>query len=532
MKRATSRQPLLKSKKPRDEAKFQVLHDDATLLWIHATDVERSNQAQLHHGKLAETFFEQFLYPKDVAFFNREVFHKRALAITGIGKGRIRDLVDDFFCKGQPDELIDKSASEDGVSIWLANNAQSVQSFKTTDKEFAKAMLKQKMGSIYMRAPVKTCEQLSLGICRDLQLPFGTHPDGRSRGEVEVFIASQLSKKTPTHTDFQENFTVQLKGKKLWRLHVGDLKNPLRAKSPHFANTPLRVVETQILASQMCGGSSAIDPPPQSSPGWVTVELGPGDVLYHPPGIWHNVETIELDASNDPTDPLCINLSANISVFTPTWAELLSNGIRHLMNASETMRRPAQVGDEEVVLQEMKALLQGSISRLLPQHVLPIGALQAVASAAQSSSSEDEESGDEFDSSEANFCFEWDQFQNGNHSMLEDNVNGFIFNPLALMLIESDLSDDPATFDEDVFGIVVHVNMGTSELESLSRFELVDIPATYLQAMRTLRSQSKHGGKSVEKLMKSLFPNNDAVQHQVLLALLTIGFFTQVSSKS
>lgn len=41
-------------------------------------------------------------------------------------------------------------------------------------------------------------------------------------GEIETFVARK-GNFTDWHTDFQENFTVQLKGKKTWKLKVSGL---------------------------------------------------------------------------------------------------------------------------------------------------------------------------------------------------------------------------------------------------------------------------------------------------------------------
>jgi hypothetical protein len=40
---------------------------------------------------------------------------------------------------------------------------------------------------------------------------------GDTMGEIEIFV-SRANNYTDFHTDFQENFTLQLKGEKKWRL--------------------------------------------------------------------------------------------------------------------------------------------------------------------------------------------------------------------------------------------------------------------------------------------------------------------------
>ena len=61
------------------------------------------------------------------------------------------------------------------------------------------------------------------------------------RGEVELFISAAAPPATSKehgkhttgwHTDFQENFTIQLSGIKRWTLRRGRVRHPLRATTP------------------------------------------------------------------------------------------------------------------------------------------------------------------------------------------------------------------------------------------------------------------------------------------------------------
>eukprot|EP01051_Picozoa_sp_SAG22_P016635 SAG22_NODE_2386_length_2627_cov_4.058544_4_plen_188_part_00 len=56
---------------------------------------------------------------------------------------------------------------------------------------------------------------------------------GQPKGEIEVFV-TRAGHKTGFHTDYQENFTVQLRGKKRWLLARSELASPLRAFTPHY----------------------------------------------------------------------------------------------------------------------------------------------------------------------------------------------------------------------------------------------------------------------------------------------------------
>jgi hypothetical protein len=60
---------------------------------------------------------------------------------------------------------------------------------------------------------------------------------GDTMGEIEVFV-SRADNYTDFHTDFQENFTMQLKGRKQWRLLVEpSLNAPVLGFTPHYEAT-------------------------------------------------------------------------------------------------------------------------------------------------------------------------------------------------------------------------------------------------------------------------------------------------------
>jgi ribosomal protein L16 Arg81 hydroxylase len=109
------------------------------------------------------------------------------------------------------------------------------------------------------------------------------------------------------HTDFQENFTIQLYGKKKWTFRKSTAVSPLRACTPHFKaakeegtekwNGLLGVKQQETdLCEQQLKVLRLGDPnfaanqyevsdkecPQQDSE---VVTLGPGDVLYHPAGL-------------------------------------------------------------------------------------------------------------------------------------------------------------------------------------------------------------------------------------------------------
>ncbi len=60
---------------------------------------------------------------------------------------------------------------------------------------------------------------------------------GDTTGEIETFLSRQ-GNYTDWHMDFQENFTIQVKGSKKWRLCVEPgMQAPLVGYTPHFKDT-------------------------------------------------------------------------------------------------------------------------------------------------------------------------------------------------------------------------------------------------------------------------------------------------------
>ena len=93
-------------------------------------------------------------------------------------------------------------------------------------------------GSLYFRAPVSASELLTTALSQQLGLSFGAlYADGAPRSEVETF-ASRRGHVTDWHFDFMENFTLQLRGAKRWRLKRGAVAHPLRGCTPQCVPLP------------------------------------------------------------------------------------------------------------------------------------------------------------------------------------------------------------------------------------------------------------------------------------------------------
>ena len=77
--------------------------------------------------------------------------------------------------------------------------------------------------------------------------PSGIKTTVLGRGEVEIFIGTS-DHFTNWHTDFQENFTLQLSGSKRWRLKQGTVRHPSRGCTPHYYIPD--IVESQVKVSR------------------------------------------------------------------------------------------------------------------------------------------------------------------------------------------------------------------------------------------------------------------------------------------
>ena len=266
------------------------------------------------------------------------------------------------------------SSSATSASATKSATPPSLNSVEISDPDTAYSLHRSGSHPAYCRAP-PPLEQLLVGnLLRATGLGGGHyHPPHAEtatlggnttmgRGEVELFIGvpgtSDVRKKSPSsngkrsvkkhttgwHTDFQENFTIQLSGIKKWTLRRGRVRHPLRGTTPHYCREA-SVVENQLKMARMCCAEDAS----QTKYGFEygennaygeeeTVVLYPGDVLYFPSGMWHKVETIQA------------GVSLNVSLMGTTWASLVCDSLQQvLMGGDERWRevvtfRPPSMG--------------------------------------------------------------------------------------------------------------------------------------------------------------------------------------------
>ncbi len=335
---------------------------------------------------------------------------------------RVQDLLDRYMHNLKVSDLLEDTASDE-IQVWLravstpaplgsvhsetAKPTYISGAIKVSDPVQA-LRLYEAGNSLYCRAPAVLEQVVVKPLLKELG--YGISPDANplsdrhSRGEIETFF-SKAGHVTDTHTDFQENFTVQLSGIKKWTFRRSTFAHPLRGCTPHFGKvqnldvneTQLKALsvgvppglvgvgvfaslptsdetQTQLLAaekaiisdtsiaesskrSRSSSGMHGVEAPKASKikktrehstvserveraasstdsdsncadMDVVSVYLYPGDVMYHPAGIWHRVECI--------TDSVAIN----ISLYASSAAEVFCASLMQYLWNVPLFRRP------------------------------------------------------------------------------------------------------------------------------------------------------------------------------------------------
>ena len=265
-----------------------------------------------------------FLQPMSRDVFFDQIYQQKALAVKVHPKLRttrlevVASLMEGF----NPVAMLQQSNSEGGISVWMKCNVggQSVlQSIKVGPSEAKTAY--DAGHSLYFRGSELLESTFLPAFAKSVGYNFGANfRDGLRRSEIEVF-ASHTGHLTDWHFDFQENFTIQLRGSKKWSIYKASIPHPHRACAMHFHGAEnVKVLHTQHQIHRLdnpnfCGLPENIEELCE------TVILQPGDVLYHPAGCWHKVETIVgPEATN--------SLSINMSFFPMTWGDLMTETLQ------------------------------------------------------------------------------------------------------------------------------------------------------------------------------------------------------------
>lgn len=296
--------------------------------------------------------------------FLLDLFRKKAVHISASDEDRsqsVQNIIDNYMF-GLDIRKILAETSSDNVFVWLAppqpgvkqSAKRTIQSIELQDPEAAFA-LHQSGHSTYCRAPPELEQPLVSSLLRDTGLGCGQYdPTAEKmtvmgRGEVEVFAASRAGNFTDWHTDFQENFTIQLSGQKRWTIKKGLTTHPLRGCTPHYRSPD--AVEGQLKSAKLSAAQFEFAQPNETNSfgDETTVLLKPGDVFYFPAGMWHNVETVEE------------GVSINVSLMATNYATLFCQSLQHLLLKDDDWRE-AVVNSEGCISATDR--LQGLMSTL------------------------------------------------------------------------------------------------------------------------------------------------------------------------
>eukprot|EP00929_Paragymnodinium_shiwhaense_P055164 TRINITY_DN27668_c0_g1_i1.p1 TRINITY_DN27668_c0_g1~~TRINITY_DN27668_c0_g1_i1.p1 ORF type:complete len:301 (+),score=39.37 TRINITY_DN27668_c0_g1_i1:75-977(+) len=202
----------------------------------------------------AAELVRRFLAPLDLSTFLQKAWGRSCVALPGPVE-RIETLCDDFLHGLDLEALLSSTASE-SVSVWF-RKARGGKQIESVQVEPAAAVGLSQAGGVafYFRAPEALEHLLVAGLLSGLGCGFAGHypGDGKPRGEIEMFV-SHRGHITGWHTDFQHNFTVQLRGTKRWRFKRGPIESGVRALTPHFRTRAN--VEQQMKCHNAWGAAS------------------------------------------------------------------------------------------------------------------------------------------------------------------------------------------------------------------------------------------------------------------------------------
>ncbi|KAL7459800.1 hypothetical protein ACHAWC_011781 [Mediolabrus comicus] len=365
----------------------------------------------------SNSLLDDMLYPLTTETFLQDHFRKDAVCINRKsnaqdGNEELVSYICNTFLFGLSVKEIFAETSSENVFLWLrpppsSSDVAAMNSVEISDPDSAFALHQSGSHPAYCRAP-PALEQLLVGsLLRTTGLGGGHyHPPHADvvtlgggttlgRGEVELFISTSSSSSsskskdngtakkhlTGWHTDFQENFTIQLSGVKRWTLCRGRVKHPLRATTPHYSREA-SVIENQLKVARLSvlSGEESFDTGKINSYGFeygenntcgpeMTVTLHPGDVLYFPSGMWHRVETVEP------------GISLNVSLMGTTYAKMVSEAIQHMLVGSDdgwreiVTSRPGRGADAtkrlETLMEKLPNVINDLVTNYGAQAVLP-----------------------------------------------------------------------------------------------------------------------------------------------------------------
>ena len=318
---------------------------------------------------------ENLLYPLSKEQFLEHCFRKKAVHIDSSNNvtrdGRMNDLTEGMF-RLDTRKIIEETSS-DNIFVWLVDKSplsskkdgpqKLVQSIQMEDPNSAFQLHTIGNHALYFRAPPDVEQPLvsqmlaSTGLGCGQYDPSGCQTTTMGHGEVETFVGTE-GHFTNWHTDFQENFTVQLSGSKKWKLKQCTVKHPLRGCTPHYGKVA-GVVENQLKLARLSDKTFSFDHPNDSN-SYGNIEeviMNTGDILYFPAGMWHSVETITP------------GISINVSLMSTNYADIVTKALHHYLlthdewrESISTLSSSCQSNTNAIglvpVMEKLKSLLQ------------------------------------------------------------------------------------------------------------------------------------------------------------------------------
>lgn len=241
-------------------------------------------------SKSTKSILEQWLHPLAVDDF-LDRYWTRDAYWGAPNEERLRftqDLLPDLELSALLEYAIDP------IKVWYVDGDRPVYSLTLGRKEAYHAY---RAGlTLYFHLDASVSARLVMQVSRELARP-------PMMFKVSVF-ANRTGGQTMPHVDGNENFTVQLKGKKRWRISCGSEWPGIQERWKNNQNGLVR---------DLC----RIKCPPESWNEIEPLEMTPGAFLYFPADYWHTVESME--------DSLSLNVSIERSY---AWADALLPVIR------------------------------------------------------------------------------------------------------------------------------------------------------------------------------------------------------------
>eukprot|EP01033_Poteriospumella_lacustris_P017660 gene17660-12646_t len=476
---------------------------------------KRSEEATPLH--LSEPLLPQFFPAQPQKEFVRDYFQKNVVVSKGFDLSEVSNTLYDLDVK----KMLAETAS-DQIHVWLKTTKplqsgseetmQVLDSITVDDHEQA-YKLYQAGHSLYCRASAEFESMVVLKLANELQYGVRNifHNDRFRRGEVEMFF-SRANHFTDFHSDFQENFTLQLSGSKRWIFQESKATHPLRGCTPHFnlSGANKDVAEQQVKVLRLGNPTfSTVDYRADAADGTGphrSVVLHPGDIMYHPAGVWHRVECIE------------DSISINISLTSVSYADIFCSSLQQMLLENPRWRSavfPARdhldghAEDALSVMQSLLASVPELVKALSPQDVLPFPMLHEhlptmsppenrndgeAGSSNSSGGEEEDESVESAEISEESMEEDMEELEEKQKKRKAapslDDVD-FRFNPAAVLITDQELASLSTPNDEEqqqpvpYRRYIVNLGFGNETLESACRAEIV-VTAPYQRWMDAL----------------------------------------------